>query len=82
MIVNILPKQIVKTYTVEKIDISISDLKLNENVVLNTLLISDTGELIDSVNFTLEGEEYQRWSSDDTYIIDLVCEKLGLEKTD
>ena len=82
MIVNILPKQIVKTYTVEKIDISISDLKLNENVVLNTLLISDTGELIDSVNFTLEGEEYQRWSNDDTYIIDLVCEKLGLEKTD
>ena len=82
MIVNILPKQVVKTYTVEKIDISISDLKLNENVVLNTLLISDTGELIDSVNFTLEGEEYHRWSSDDTYIIDLVCEKLGLEKTD
>lgn len=80
MFVDVQPKEIIKSYTVERLDISISDMKLNESVILNVLLITGDNELLESVNLTLTGEDYNNWSNDDNYIVDIVLEKLNMQK--
>lgn len=80
MILSVKPKEIVKTHIIEKIDISISYLILDESVTINVLLISSDAELIDSINLTLENEDYSQWSSDDSYITNKILQLLELEK--
>jgi hypothetical protein len=80
MFVDVQPKEIIKSYTVERLDISISDMKLNESVILNVLLITGDNDLLESINLTLTGEDYNNWSNDDNYIVDIVLEKLNMQK--
>lgn len=80
MIIKVSPKEVIKTYTVDKIDVSISNLVLDESVTINILLIDSTDQLIESINITLDGEEYHQWSTDDSYIIDKILQLLNLEK--
>ena len=78
MLIDIVPKDVVKTYRVNKVDVSITDLKLDESVTVNVLLVGEDGDLIESKNFILEGSDYSAWSSDDSYITNYVLEKLGM----
>ena len=37
-------------------------------------------ETLKEGNLTIEGEDYQGWGADDSYIVDIVISKLGLVK--
>lgn len=78
MIINIVPKKLVKIYTIEKIDITISNLILNESVTINILLMDSDSQLVEVKNITLTGDEYNEWADNDSYIISKVCKYLDL----
>ena len=74
-------KDIVKTYTVSKIEISVVNITLFESVTISVFLKDIDNNLIDVTYFTLKNEEYDNWGSDDDYILDLILSKLGLVQT-
>ena len=74
-------KDIVKTYTISKIEISVVNITLFESVTISVFLKDVDDNLIDTTYFTLKNEEYDNWGSDDDYILDLILSKLGLVQT-
>lgn len=74
-------KDIVKTYTISKIEISVVNITLFESVTISVFLKDVDNNLIDTTYFTLKNEEYDNWGSDDDYILDLILSKLGLVQT-
>jgi hypothetical protein len=75
-------KDIVKTYTVSNIEISVVNIKLFDSVTLSVFLKDVDNNLIDVQYFTLKNEEYNNWGSNDDYILDFILSKLGLVKRD
>mgnify|MGYP007071611032 FL=1 len=67
-------KPIVKEASDVNISLSILDGRAYANVVLKSDCI------MKSYSLTIEGEEYDAWGSDDSYIYDLILSKLGFEK--
>jgi hypothetical protein len=50
---------------------------LNTSARLGIKIFDIQGKVIDSKQLMMEGEDYEGWGSDDQYIIDFVCRKLG-----
>lgn len=50
---------------------------LNTSARLGIKIFDIQGKVIDSKQLMMEGEDYEGWGSDDQYIIDFVCKKLG-----
>lgn len=69
----------VKTNTINNISIRVSSIELFKNISLIVSLFENT-TLIDNKSIIITGTEYDNWGSSDTYIIDLVLDKLGLSK--
>lgn len=42
------------------------------------ITFDDNGSQLSTHNVEISGEEYQKWGNDDTYIINLLCSKIGL----
>jgi len=72
-------KEDVKISIINNVDIRITGLDLGSSVSVNAILKHDE-EFIKSVNITISGEEYTQWGSDDTYLENLVLQKLGLSR--
>jgi hypothetical protein len=53
--------------------------KLNHSAEIVAQLCDESGKVIDRHNLTLDGEDFALWSYDDIFVVDWVCEKLGLE---
>jgi len=60
---------------------NVVDIVPNQSCKVNVDLWSEN-EILEHIQLTIDGEEYQNWSDDDNYLIDLVLEKLGLEKNE
>ncbi len=75
--VNVQDSPYVKTNTINKVIIRIANIELFTSVtVIASLFDHDT--LVDNQVFKIEGQEYNDWSNDDQYIVDLVMTKLGM----
>lgn len=73
--VEIIEKQITKVATllwIDKIDVS-----LDKNCRIDYRL-SSSNELIKVGVYTLTEAEYSAWGNDDSYIVNIICEKEGL----
>ena len=70
--------------TVKRIQIKCCDIEFNKSAKFIVFYFKSKNEiemdLFKSEMITIEGEEYLNWNNDDNYIIDLICQKLNIEK--
>jgi hypothetical protein len=79
MEINIQPVEIIYNKQIDNIRILIQNIDLN--VSASFAVFSYFGnEIIKGDYVVISGEEYQNWQSDDGYVIDLICQKLGYQK--
>lgn len=78
MNIAVTPSPYVKpTLNVTNVNIRVMNVVLFDSVNINVTLLSDT-TFLDSKLFSLKGEDYKKWGSDDTYIVSYVLTQLGL----
>ena len=70
----------VNTITYSAIEIFVIGIALGVNARLGVRMFGKEGKPVDSKQLTMEGEDYQKWGSDDNYVIDFVCQKLGFTR--
>jgi hypothetical protein len=64
-----------------QIEIVLSEVVLNSHANITVHLLDANGHLLENKFIKVEGDEYENWSSDDNYIVELVLTKLGLTKS-
>ena len=79
-IIPVEDQELIKTYTISKIEIKAMTIKLHQSITLIVFLREENGSLIEVKNITIDGEDYAHWSTDDDYIINKVIEKCGLKR--
>lgn len=66
---------------VTKIEMEVMEMVLDSHVTMMVRYLNAAGNVIDNKYVKIEGEEYNAWGDDDSYITNLVLTKLGLTKT-
>jgi len=59
-----------------KFKYNILEIKLFESVRIAVYLFNENDLLIESKQYLIEGDEYNGWSNDDKYIINLIKQKI------
>jgi hypothetical protein len=81
MIIKLAPQTILG-HSIAAMRIGTISANLDEGAVVPVTLHRDADEA--SPTFTesvpLSGEDYKAWGTDDSYVVEIVCKKLGLEK--
>jgi len=72
-------KEEIKVFIINNIDMRVTGLNLGSSVSVNVIL-KNNDNFINSVNFDISGQEYEDWGSDDTYLENLILQKLGLTR--
>ena len=75
-------KEIVRTDILRSIDIQTIDLVFNQYINLLVHLKNQEGIIFKTEIIRIHGEEYNNWGLSDEYLLDLVLQKLGVEKLD
>jgi hypothetical protein len=70
-------KEDIKISIINNIDIRITGLDLGKSVNVNVIMKHDE-QFIKSADLTIEGEEYNQWGDDDSYLENLILQKLDL----
>lgn len=78
MQVNVQPKDIVTTRTINSIEIAEIMVQLNTSAKVIVKLLDENGDLINVEVLTISETEYTDWGNDDQYIIDWSLTQLGL----
>jgi hypothetical protein len=78
MQVNVQPKDIVTTRTINSIEIIETKVQLNTSAKIVVKLLDGNGSLINVEVLTISETEYTDWGNDDQYIIDWSLTQLGL----
>ena len=77
--VNVNDKEEIKVLVINNVEMRIINLALGNYVDVNAVLKQDNN-FVSSQNFRIQGEEYTNWGSDDTYLENLILQKLGLTR--
>lgn len=77
--INILIKDKIIEETVKILRISITNYELFKGATIISQLYNSEYKYIKGENLRIEGDEFMNWGTDDQYIINWVCNKLGLE---
>ena len=64
------------TFNICKFKYNILEIKLFESVRVAVYLFNENDLLIESKQYLIEGDEYNAWSNDDKYIINLIKQKI------
>jgi hypothetical protein len=72
---NIYPN-IKKTFNIVKFKYHIIEIKLFESVRIAVYLYNENGLMIEARQYLIEGQEYNTWSNDDKYILNLIKQKI------
>lgn len=59
-----------------KFKYTILEIKLFESIRIAVYLYNESDLLIEARQYLIDGVEYQNWSNDDKYIINLIKEKI------
>jgi hypothetical protein len=78
MQVNVQPKDIVTTRTINSIEIIETKVQLNTSAKIVVKLLDGNGSLINVEVLTISETEYTDWGNDDQYIVDWSLTQLGL----
>jgi hypothetical protein len=65
-----------KTLTICKFTYNILEIKLFESVRIAVYLYNENGLMIEARQYLIEGQEYNTWSNDDKYILNLIKQKI------
>ena len=72
--IEIEPKEIVKV--ANKIKIKVLALELNISAIIKIEAYSFDGNILNTYQIILQGQDYQNWTNDD-YLIQYVCKEFG-----
>ena len=72
---NIYPN-IKKIINIVKFKYTILEIKLFESVRIAIYLYNENENLIDAKQYIIAGDEYNAWSNDDKYILNLIKQKI------
>lgn len=75
--ISITPFTITKTNTITSVRINRIDIVLNTSATISYQLLNDLDQPVSGDFIRLEGEDYQNWGKDDTYIIDKIIAKYS-----
>ena len=78
MQVNVQPKDIVTTRTINSIEIIETKVLLNTSAKIIVRLLDENENLINIEVLTISDSDYTNWGNDDQYIIDYALTQLGL----
>lgn len=67
----------VRKDVIKYITINVTSITLYTSVSLSIGLYDVNQNIVTNVNMDIEGEDYLQWGSNDTYLIDVVCKRLG-----
>ena len=73
--INVYPN-IQRILKIVKFTYQILEIKLFESVRIAVYLYTDQDVMIEARQYIIEGEEYNNWSNDDKYIINLLKQKI------
>jgi hypothetical protein len=77
--IEVVEKEFIITYLVNKFSINVLSISLNERAVVSANIYNKNDMILYSKNFIIEGEEYNAWDNDDNYLKNLIASKLDLE---
>lgn len=75
--INVYPN-LKKTMNICKFKYTILELKLFESVRVAVYLYNENDLLIDARQYVIDGSEYNAWSNDDKYLLDLLKRKIQI----
>jgi hypothetical protein len=65
-----------KITKIVKFKYQILEIKLFESIRIAVYLYTDSDLLVESRQYLIQGDEYNAWSNDDKYIINLIKQKI------
>ncbi len=74
-------KEDVKISIINNVDIRITGLELGKSVNVNVIMKHDE-QFIKSADLTISGEDYDQWGNDDSYLENIILQKLDLSRKD
>ena len=72
--------EIVNTHTITKYNLEFRNLILHKEITLIIHLLNDSS-FVHSIQYKIEGEEYQKWGEDDSYIEKIVLAEIEKLRT-
>ena len=78
MQVNVQPKDIITTRTINSIEIAETIVQLNTSAKIVVKILDENGGLINVEVLTISETDYTNWGNDDQYIIDYALTQLDL----
>lgn len=77
---NIAPFNKTVIQTAVRFSLDISMLILNQSATFRATLYDIEDKVIDSINVTIDGEDYAKWSNNDDYVVEFISKKLGFTR--
>jgi len=78
--IKIEPIEIITKTTISAVEIGDGQIILNKSVKFPVKKFDENGSLIGADMVEISGLDYDKWSTDDRYIINAIVKKLGFEK--
>lgn len=75
---QIQPYDIVTTRTITSFVIDRIELTLFKRAVITIVMYDSANIPVDVRNIELSGSDYEQWNNDDNYVVQYVCNKLGM----
>jgi len=74
---SITPCDVVTTKTITSFKIDRIEISLFRSAVITVVLLDSANSILDVKFINMMGEDYSKWSADDTYVIEFIKQKLG-----
>ena len=74
---SITPCDVVTTKTITSFKIDRIEISLFRSAVITVVLHDSANSILDVKFINMMGEDYSKWSADDTYVIEFIKQKLG-----
>ena len=74
---SISPCPVVTTKTITSFKIDRIEISLFKSAVITVILLDSAGSLLDLKFVNMTGEDYSRWSTDDSYVVEFIKQSLG-----
>ena len=74
---SITPCDVVTTKTITSFKIDRIEISLFRSAVITVVLLDSANSILDVKFINMMGEDYSKWSADDTYVIEFIKQNLG-----
>jgi hypothetical protein len=74
---SISPCDVVTTKTITSFKIDRIEISLFRSAVITVVLLDSANSILDVKFINMMGEDYSKWSADDTYVVEFIKQKLG-----